>query len=429
MSNNIILKKSSVVDKVPLATDLQHGELALNFADGNLFFKTGSNTVATLASTKFVSVTGNVTANYFVGNGSQLTGLPEGYGNADVAAYLPTYTGNLVSLQGNVTTTANVSGNFFIGNGSQLTGIASGGISWTTQANAAPAGPAPGDFWYDAYTGVKYQYINDGTSNIWVDQSFPTSFGTLSVAGDATIGDALAVTGNITGGNLLPPSDNTGVVGTAALTWTNGHFTNLTVDSTLNVRAAIDLADNDILRFGSSDDWEFFHNGTSNFMDLNVGDLIIRDNTTTRFTFGRTTGNLTAVNFLGVASSAKYADLAEIYTSDHEYTPGTVVVFGGTHEVTTSELDHDTRVAGVVSTAPAYLMNSQAVGVPVALTGRVPCCVQGPVDKGDQLVNIGPGLAGRINFAHYRPGCVIGKSLESIADDSVRTIEIAVGRY
>jgi microcystin-dependent protein len=66
---------------------------------------------------------GNVTANYFVGNGSQLTGM---YSNTNVEAYLPTYTGNLAALTGNVTTTANVSGNFFIGNGSQLTGLPEG---------------------------------------------------------------------------------------------------------------------------------------------------------------------------------------------------------------------------------------------------------------------------------------------------------------
>ena len=61
MSNNIILKKSSVGDKVPLASDLEHGELALNFTDGNLFYKNNSNVVTTIASNKFVSVTGNIT--------------------------------------------------------------------------------------------------------------------------------------------------------------------------------------------------------------------------------------------------------------------------------------------------------------------------------------------------------------------------------
>jgi hypothetical protein len=75
MPNNIILKKSSVADKVPLAADLQFGELALNYADGNLFYKNSANAITTIASNKFVSVTGNVTGNYFIGNGSQLTGI------------------------------------------------------------------------------------------------------------------------------------------------------------------------------------------------------------------------------------------------------------------------------------------------------------------------------------------------------------------
>lgn len=75
MSNNIILKKSSVGDKVPAPSDLQYGELALNYNDGNLFYKNSSNSVVTIASNKFLSVTGNVTANNFIGNGSQITGL------------------------------------------------------------------------------------------------------------------------------------------------------------------------------------------------------------------------------------------------------------------------------------------------------------------------------------------------------------------
>jgi hypothetical protein len=79
------------------------------------------------------------------------------------------------------------------------------------------------------------------------------------------------------------------------LALTGGTVTgDLTVNGTLNVRTAIDLADSDILRFGSSDDWELFHDGTNNYMDLNVGNLYIRDNTTARYTFERTTGNFTA---------------------------------------------------------------------------------------------------------------------------------------
>ena len=110
------------------------------------------------------------------------------------------------------------------------------------------------------------------------------------------------------GGDILPVTDNTGNIGTSSFTWAGGRFTDLVVDSTLSVRGAIDLADSDILRFGSSDDWEFFHDGTANYMDLNVGDLIIRDNTTTRFTLARTTGNITAVGSVTATSFFESSD-------------------------------------------------------------------------------------------------------------------------
>ena len=107
-----------------------------------------------------------------------------------------------------------------------------------------------------------------------------------------------------------------------------------------------------------------------------------------------------------------------------------VVVFGGDAEITATTIDHDPRVAGVISTDPAYLMNAATTGQPVALTGRVPCHVQGPVDKGDLLVtsNI-PGVAQRLVADKFRPGCVIGKSLERIDHDEIKLIEVVVGRY
>ena len=132
------------------------------------------------------------------------------------------------------------------------------------------------------------------------------------------------------------------------------------------------------------------------------------------------------------ATTAQYADLAENYVADNKYEPGTVVIFGGNSEVTTSSVSHDTAVAGIVSTNPSYLMNSELKNpnsVALALTGRVPCHVKGPVKKGDRLVSISPGVAGCLDSNFYQPGCIIGKSLESIDDDSVHLIEVAVGRY
>jgi hypothetical protein len=132
----------------------------------------------------------------------------------------------------------------------------------------------------------------------------------------------------------------------------------------------------------------------------------------------------------GVSQQARYADLAENYTADQDYAPGTVVVFGGEKEVTTTTITHDTRVAGVISTNPGYLMNAASSGLPVAFTGRVPCQVQGPVSKGTVLVTSNTsGVAEAINFSMFRPGCVLGKSLEDITNNEIKTIEVVVGRF
>ena len=120
--------------------------------------------------------------------------------------------------------------------------------------------------------------------------------------------------------------------------------------------------------------------------------------------------------------------MAEKYTADVEYTPGTVVEFGGDAEVTLCVHDMCTRVAGVVSTNPAYLMNSELGGtsVAVALQGRVPCRVTGIVRKGDMMVSNGDGTA----RAEENPkiGSVIGKALENYNGTGEGTIEVVVGR-
>ena len=93
---------------------------------------------------------------------------------------------------------------------------------------------------------------------------------------------------------ILPAVDGEGVIGNTDYTWGDGRFTDLTVDSALSVRGAIDLADNDKLRFGTSDDVRMYYDISDFLIEIDAGDIIIRDNTTPRFTFGRSTGNLTA---------------------------------------------------------------------------------------------------------------------------------------
>ena len=128
------------------------------------------------------------------------------------------------------------------------------------------------------------------------------------------------------------------------------------------------------------------------------------------------------------ATSAQYADLAEIYESDSSYEPGTVVVFGGDKEITVANTGNDTRVAGVISENPAYLMNSTANGLPVALTGKVKCKVAGFIRKGDMLAthNTLPGVAKKISEPTC--GAIIGKALEDYDSTEIGAINIVVGR-
>jgi hypothetical protein len=132
--------------------------------------------------------------------------------------------------------------------------------------------------------------------------------------------------------------------------------------------------------------------------------------------------------FVGTSTSAKYADLAENYQADKYYNPGTVVMFGGSAEVTIADAD-TTRVAGIVSTNPAHLMNGGLQGpniVPLALMGRVPCMVIGPVAKGDLMVSAGFGYAKVNNNAEV--GQVIGKALADYPIVAKGVIEVVVGR-
>jgi hypothetical protein len=131
----------------------------------------------------------------------------------------------------------------------------------------------------------------------------------------------------------------------------------------------------------------------------------------------------------GSKLQATYADLAENYEGDQEYEPGTVLVFGGDKEVTTTNNMNDTRLAGVVTTNPAYVMNAGCPGIKVclALAGRVPVKVVGRVKKGDMLTTGStPGYAVKANTPTL--GAIIGKALEDKDYGEAGVIEVAVGR-
>ena len=140
-------------------------------------------------------------------------------------------------------------------------------------------------------------------------------------------------------------------------------------------------------------------------------------------------GDLYANLFQGTATSARYADLAEYYRADAEYEPGTVMIFGGDSEVTVSKTLSDTKLAGVVTTNAAYMMNSDLAGVRagVALQGRVPCKVVGRVKKGEMLTT--SAVAGHATRSlDPKIGTIIGKALEDKDYSEAGVIEVAVGR-
>ena len=159
----------------------------------------------------------------------------------------------------------------------------------------------------------------------------------------------------------------------------------------------------------------------SNITTLNGITTINAGATSTVLTF---TGNLQLS--AGSRLTATYADLAEYYEADNEYEPGTVLAFGGDNEVTIGT-DNTTKVAGVVSSNPAYIMNSECKGIAVAiaLQGRAPCKVRGIIKKGDMMISGGNGYARPEQFPVM--GTVIGKALQDF-DGIDGIIEVAVGK-
>lgn len=135
-------------------------------------------------------------------------------------------------------------------------------------------------------------------------------------------------------------------------------------------------------------------------------------------------------NIYGTAVHAQYADLAERFSSDAVYSPGTIVGLGGIKEITIVNEELSEDVFGVISTKAAYLMNSAAgsndTHPPVAVQGRVPVKVVGKIKKGDRLVSAGNGLARAGSKNEVTPWNVIGRALEDKNTNGEGTIEAIV---
>lgn len=135
-----------------------------------------------------------------------------------------------------------------------------------------------------------------------------------------------------------------------------------------------------------------------------------------------TNADITARIFRGTATSAQYADLAEKYLPDTNYQAGTVVCIGGEKEITA--VTWGKRAIGVISTNPAYMMNSELEGgVYVALKGRVPVKVIGRIKKGEELIAANNGCA---MMAVPHASNVFAVALESSDDEGIKTIEALI---
>ncbi len=194
----------------------------------------------------------------------------------------------------------------------------------------------------------------------------------------------------------------------------------LSLDGTTGISASGNIVGNNISVVGSLTVGTFSPTSLSASGNITGGNIL-------------TSGSISAAgNITGLNINSSNADLAEMYVADANYAPGTVVEFGGRFEIAISTQSHSTRVAGIVSTNPGYLMNFSQIGefvLPVALTGRVPCSVVGTIVKGDRLVaSDTAGVAKPMDMNKYQPGCIIGKALENYDSSQPGVIEVAVGR-
>ena len=426
-----------------------------------------------------ITATGNIAGSFFIGNGSALTGIASGTptkivngtseanigasgGNANitiggtsnvvVVATTGVLVTGIVSASGNITG-GNLSGTNIVGT---LTTAAQTNITsvGTLGSLAVTANVTGGNL---LTGGLISATGNIFAGNIIVVGGFYDTGDHLvtSTAANANVvltptgtgitqnNGAFSASGNVTGGNIL-----TGGLISAASTVTGTSHLGSVVSVTANVTGGNLLTGGLISAASTVTGTSFLGTVTSvtgNITGANViitgtaaagsGVLIVSGNIQT--STSNATANIgNASNYFNrlfaQATTALYADLAEVYRADAQYPPGTVLVFGGTQEVTMSTVSHDNKIAGVVSTHPAHVMNSglqSEFTVEVGLIGRVPCRVIGPIAAGDRVVSSNrAGVAERLDMTKYQPGVIIGKALESYSSTDVGTIEVVVGR-
>ena len=266
--------------------------------------------------------------------------------------------------------------------------------------------------------------ITEGSTNLYYTDA--RSRAAISVAGDLTYNSSTGVIS--TQGLASSTTDN------LAEGSTNLYYTDARADvrAQLKIDALVDSAPGSLdtlneLAAALGDDANFSTTITNQIAAMNPTGTIIPslDNT---YDLGSTTKKY--ANIYGHSVHAHYADLAERYATDVPYLKGTVVVFGGEAEITTTTEARDVSVAGVISTNPAIKLNADAGNSQthpyVALRGRVPCNFIGPVSKGDLIVTANePGFAQSVGKENAGRS-VFAKSLETDLTEGKKLIEVVI---
>ena len=302
-------------------------------------------------------------------------------------------------------TTGNISGTNHTGTNVTMSGAVSGVGVYDSGTRVVSTSTGAGNLTISG-TAIALATIGVGATTVGSGTAIPVI--TTDAYGRITALTSAAVSTTI---NLAGTSGTGSVVGGGTLTFagTNG-FTATLSGSTVTLSEPQNLQTSASPTFAGLTVPSITHNGTTG-----VGDI--------------GSSGSTFATVYAKATSAQYADLAENYVTDASYEPGTVVVFGGDAEITTTLELADTSVAGIISTNPAYLMNSECTnGLPVALRGRVPCKVYGPVRKGDSLVTADnhPGFAVSIGKRQMYGQAVFAKAIETNLAEGEKVITAVV---
>jgi hypothetical protein len=273
--------------------------------------------------------------------------------------------------------TLNQTGNATVAADFNAVGSITAGTTLAVVSNAAVGGTLTSQGLLTANADIDCNGLINVSGSLTVDGN--TVLGnqttdTVTIAGDAQIANGLTVNGAVT-------TINQGLTVSGAAQFNNA----FTMGDTLTVASTFTANGSTVLGDANSDTISF--NGRSN--------TSITPSANNTYTLGESSlkwSTVHATTFSGTATTANYADLAELYLSDFAYEAGTVVRVGGEFEITATDGNHNHSVLGVISAYPAYLMNNQLEnGIPVALKGRVPVKVGGTVKKGDRLVGAPEG--------------------------------------